>query len=151
MIDFTKDFPTTMSKDLMWFILGEKIGSGMDREVFEFIPNKDYVIKVETNGFQNVREWELWNEIKDTKMAKWFAPCIDISSCGIYLLQKRTEKIPQSEYPKKTPHFFTDQKYDNFGVIIEKGKKRFVCHDYGTFPLTIGYKEKLLKANWWKL
>lgn len=150
MIDFIEDYPTTISRDLQQFILGRRIGKGINREVFEFPHNKDYVIKVETEGFQNIREWELWNEIKDTKLAKWFAPCIKISNCGIYLLQRKTEKIPESEYPQKTPHFFNDQKYDNFGVIIEKGKRRFVCHDYGTFSLTNGYKDKLLKAKWWK-
>ena len=140
----------TFAVDLAKLILGDKLGEGMSREVYEFAFDKKFVVKVEQSKFQNVREWELWNELKENKLAKHFAPCVDISPCGIYLIQRRTEPIPKSEYPEKIPHFFTDEKFSNFGVIVENGKKSFVCHDYGSFILTNGFRNGMKKAVWWE-
>lgn len=145
-----KEFITIMGKDLFNFITGKNLGEGIGRTVYECNLIKDTVIKIERSGFQNIREWEIWDEVKETKYAKWFAPCIYISPCGIYLIQKKTEKIPKSEYPEKVPAFLFDKKYDNYGIIKKGNKKQLVAHDYGTFSLTNGYSNRLVKANWWE-
>lgn len=145
-------FKTVPSRDLFNFITGPEIGEGANRIVYEYEPNpKSHVIKFEPAGFQNVREFEIWQEIKDTKHAKWFAPCVQISPCGVFLIQERTEPIPKAEYPELVPKFLFDRKYKNYGVIKKPSKKRqFVCHDYGTFSLVNGYSDKLVKADWWE-
>lgn len=152
-MDFTIDFPTNLSKDLISFVTGKKLGVGIGRNVYEWPFDPKYVLKIESTSmsFQNVREYEIWQEIQYRKdIAKWFAPCDWISPCGIYMLQRKTEQIPQSEYPQKVPSFFFDQKYSNFGVIVENGKRRFVAHDYGTFSLTNGLSGRFKKADWYK-
>lgn len=145
------NFKTTYGRDLFYLMAGDLIGKGMSRKVYEFLPDKKLVLKVEISGnnFQNVREWGIWNELSRwNPMSKWFAPCEDISPNGIYLLQRKVQQIPQEEYPKQVPVFFTDIKYSNFGIIYEKGKKRFVCYDYGTFEVTRGYNKKLKNVKW---
>ena len=140
----------TVVRDGLKFFLGKQIGKGMCREVFENPFDSTTVIKYEIAGFQNIREYELWKEVEGSPLAKWFAPCVDISACGIFLVQKKTEKPLHCDYPKEVPHFFVDTKFNNYGIIVEKGKKRFVCHDYGSFLWSKGLGKRLVKADWWK-
>jgi len=89
-----------------------------------------------------------WMMVKDTNIAKWFAPCVAISDCGMFLLQKRIEKIPKNQYPKYIPSFFGDLKYGNFGML----NGQFVCCDYAGFILSSmahKWSGKLKKADWW--
>jgi hypothetical protein len=138
---------TLMYEDLRGLLLGEKLGEGVYRKVSVFRPDKRLVIKVaEEDPHPNVIEYRIWEELMDTKVAKWFAPCVAISTCGLFLLQKRVEMHPKSEYPKMVPHFFTDCKYSNFGWLDGK----FVCCDYGGFVITNGFTNKMKKADWWE-
>lgn len=82
--------------------------------------------------------------MKDSPLKKWFAPCIDISPNGVFLLQKKTEPCSTSKYPTVVPSFFTDLKYQNFGLLNGK----VVCFDYGTILFT-NLNEKTRKAKWW--
>ncbi len=139
----------TSCRDLAWLFIGKEIGHGMSRMVYQHFQDRNLIIKVETGNenFQNVIEWTIWQSVKDTPMAKWFAPCVDISPNGHFLIQKKAEKIPKSQYPKTLPAFFTDLKYDNFGMIEDK----FVCIDYGTMNLVRNiFTKKMQKANWWE-
>lgn len=136
--------------DLGKLFIGERLGAGVGREVYVNLMDEDTVIKYEPEGFQNIKEWEMWQEVEMTKYAKWFAPCITISPNGIFLVQKRTYKPLKVDYPEKVPSFFMDKKYDNYGVIIEKGIKKFVCHDYGSFSLINGLNNRLVNADWWE-
>lgn len=141
---------TNASMDLL---LGKYISSGQYRDVFEYYLDKNYVVKVEkddTNGFYNVKEFEMWCLVKDyeNNTKDWFADVKAISENGKILIQKRTfEK--DKEPPKEVPQFFTDLKLENFGWI----GNRFVCHDYADCLVRLGYfgfKDKMQKANWWK-
>lgn len=138
------------AKDLAWLMLGEKIGSGSSRDVYACPTDKTLVIKYEhAESFQNHLEWEIWQLVKGTKWAKWFAPCVNISPNGLFLIQKRAEKSKKMDYPKQIPFFFTDLKYDNFGFI----GKQFVCVDYGTALcrfINTDTKLKMRKADWWE-
>lgn len=118
--------------DFIGLFLGDKLGEGTARSVYEFIGQPGLVIKVETTAasFQNIAEWEAWQEVKDTHWGKWFAPCRRISPCGMVLIQERTMPLAVdtkgNEFPRDIPNFFTDLKPCNFGKI----KGQFVCHDY---------------------
>lgn len=144
-------FEDTTGKELAKLIAGDLLGYGMSRKTYEYELDESLVIKIETSGgkFQNVLEWEFWKDIKESKYAKWFAPCVEISPSGLFLIQKRTTPIPKEDYPKMIPSFFSDTKYSNFGVIIEKGKKRFVCHDYGNLCTNTKFNDKMVKAHFW--
>jgi len=138
------------TRDIFPIVFGKGLGSGIGREVYVYKPNPEYVIKVEDEGFQNIREWETWNEVKHMDSHKHnFAPCEYISNCGIYLIQKRTQRPIKEDYPEMIPHYFFDTKFDNYGVIVDGKKRRFVCHDYGTFSLCNGMTKRKKKADWW--
>ncbi len=116
------------SIDLMRMLLGTKIGDGMFRAVFEcdLIPNT--VIKVsncETPA--NTIEFSVWQSVKSTPHAKWFAPCLHLSPEGNFLIQRKCRPLTDKDkLPKNIPGFFTDIKRENWGFI----GKQLVCHDY---------------------
>ena len=147
-----KLFNTTVSKDLFSLICGKKIGAGIGREVYILKTDPTKVIKIETgqHSFQNIMEWEMWRDIQFSKHKNSFAACIDISPCGIIMIQERTERPLKKDYPKKVPHFFNDLKYSNYGVVVRKGKKHFVCHDYGNTIQGKNFTDKKKKADWWE-
>ena len=137
-------------EDLKGLLLGQVLGLGIHRKVGVYKLDPTLVIKcaLECPNI-NVLEEEVWQAVKDTNIAKWFAPCVDISPCGIFLLQKRAETRPKSEYPKLVPNFFTDLKYSNYGWI----NGQLVCVDYASVistSLTHKWSGKLKKADWWE-
>src|SRR3990167_6127364 len=137
----------TKYDDLVNLVMGEQLGEGIHRKVFAYSLDKKWVIKcaVECPNI-NVLEEEIWLMVKDTNIAKWFAPCGEISECGIFLLQNRVEKRSKAEYPKVVPAFFGDLKYNNFGWL----NGQFVCCDYAGFISTSmvhQWKGKMKKAH----
>jgi hypothetical protein len=138
-------------EDLKEFIMGDALGLGCYRKVGVFKPDPTLVIKCSLECPQeNFFEMELWKFVQSTKiLAKWFAPCIDVSPCGMFLLQKRVETKPKQDYPKMIPAFFTDTKYSNYGWLDGK----FVCCDYAGFSNLLlhgNWNTKMKKANWWE-
>lgn len=133
--------------DLINLICGEELGDGISRNVFVFYLNPKWVVKIAVDCdsyFQNITEWMIWNELSEwKKMKKWFAPCKFISNSGRILIQQRTEPVRLSDIPEKIPYFFTDQKLDNYGMI----NGQFVCHDYGTIPMTKSWNNRMKKHN----
>jgi hypothetical protein len=132
--------------DLKDIFCGELLGEGMNRKVYRYRGDSTLVIKIETThrSFQNVREWMIWNDFAHVpEVKKWLAPCVDISPCGIVLIQKFVDDIRGHELPKKMPKFLTDLKPANYGIF----QKRVVCRDYGTAVL--GLHTVMRKAKWW--
>jgi hypothetical protein len=127
-------------------LLGERLGIGSARKVYQCRIDPGLVVKIEKGGrsFQNVNEWEAWSFL-GKKHCHWLAPCLHISSCGAILIQKRAEPIRKGDLPKRIPSFLRDIKLENFGMI----DGRLVCIDYGTLPHAIGDSSvKLTKASW---
>lgn len=147
------NFRSIAARDLYQMIVGDRFGGGAARQVYAYLPNPtDTVIKIEEGGasFQNVLEWETWHTLKESPWGKrWLAPCIRISSCGLYLLQQRTHPPgPNFKWPKSLPWVLTDRKKQNFGVL----KGRLVCHDYGTLHVGLAHGAplgRMGKAHWW--
>jgi hypothetical protein len=121
--------PSMVQTELNHLMLGEHLGSGISRHVFVLKHEPKLVAKIEpddTQYFCNVIEWDVWKSVKDhPEVAKWFAPCEDISMCGSVLLQARTKPI--KKMPDKVPSFLSDCHLGNFGIY----KGRPVVHDYG--------------------
>jgi hypothetical protein len=113
--------------DLFWLMCDEVIGRGQGRTVYssKVLPNS--VIKVEENArsFQNIIEWETWEQLKNTVYAKWLAPCEHISANGAVLVMAKTK--PLHKLPSEMPTFLDDFKPENYGIY----NGRPVCHDYG--------------------
>lgn len=113
--------------DLVRMMCGDKIGEGAYRAVYEFDMLPNSVIKVAVDENANLLEWHVWQTMKDTPHAKWMAPCLHISPCGHFLVQRRVKPIPEgARLPKRIPDAFEDIKRSNWGMI----GKQLVCHDY---------------------
>lgn len=141
---------STQFEDLKGLLFGEALGFGVHRKVGVYNLDKTLVVKcaLDTPNV-NVLEYEMWIMVCDTDIAKWFAPCVDISPCGMFLIQKRVENRPYREYPQMIPSFFGDTKYSNYGWL----DGNFVCVDYASFMYTsISHKwnGRLKKADWWE-
>lgn len=135
----------TIQREISHMVCGKYIGRGQFREVYENKWSTDSVIKLEDgySSFHNIMEWQIWNEVKDTHMAKWFAPCVWISGNGSVLVMMKT--TPAEKYPNRIPSFFTDIKKDNWGSY----KGNIVCHDYGYSDIVRnGIVSSMKKADW---
>lgn len=142
--------PDAIAFDLFQLLTdrGRLIGSGISRHVYPYgLDPTRLVIKFEQEeNHQNVTEWQIWNRVEHTDLAKWFAPVEAISPCGRILIQRRTMPCQTDrKLPDRVPAFFSDIKIDNWGML--KGKP--VCHDYG-FHLMLekGMTKRMKKAYW---
>lgn len=135
--------------ELEFLMLGKKIGKGTSRSVYvlndpyswaiehkggpfsreETDRRSPFVVKVEKPGgsHQNHAEWLIWSHVETTPLAKWLAPCISISPCGLYLIQARVDPLRTKEIPTHLPAFLQDVTRDNLGWL----DGRIVCCDYG--------------------
>lgn len=139
------NFPDIDWDDLAGLVLGDKIGEGVFREVYQFHLKSDWVIKREKKGaeFMNANEWMVWCALRGTKLAKWLAPCHHISANGVWLIQQKVEPITKDRLPKKVPAFLGDLHLKNWGWL----DGRPVCVDYAI--LNTQYDGKLVKADWY--
>lgn len=138
---------TGVSRELLEFLCGRRLGFGMSREVFVWRPDPKYVVKIELtqHTFQNVAEVEAWQTVEHTEFKRWFAPVKAISGCGRFLLMRRAEPISTMSLPADMPKFLTDFKQENYGVI----GKQVVAVDYGRNLLsTVGLTKRMQKAHW---
>lgn len=141
----TKLGPQT-THDALGLLISYRIGQGQHRDVYASHVLPDHVVKIERgeNRFCNPMEWIIWGQFKDTKWAKWLAPCHSISGCGLVLLQRRCD--PLDERPRLVPSFLADLKRQNWGTI----DGRPVCFDYGNnavFELA-RKNTRLVRADW---
>lgn len=140
-------FQNVVEKDFFWTICGERLGGGMSRDVYSCTLDPTVVIKFEDGQrrFQNIMEYEAWQEVEQTEFAKWFAPVVSISPCGTVLIQKRTKPLKASRYPDEMPAFLGDFKHTNYGMY----KGHLCAHDYGrTRLMTAGLTKRMIHANW---
>lgn len=111
------------------FMLGDVLGSGMSRKVYQHPFDRTKVIKVENSAshFQNVLEWRIWQDFQFyEKVKKWLAPCHAISHNGTFLIMEKADDIPNERKIETLPAFLTDHKRSNFGLI----KGQIVARDY---------------------
>ncbi len=116
-------------EDVLLALVGNRIGEGVFREVYELPGRPDVVLKVQVGvSHCNVMEWTLWDHAQDTRAGKWLAPCVSISQRGGALIQKRTTPISDRVWNSlEVPCWIDDVKQENFGMY----QGRPVCHDYG--------------------
>lgn len=147
------DFVDLFKND--WFLLsdfadmfvGETIGVGCSRSVFDFNLNPNWVIKIDRSGqFDNVTEWEIWSNYKHLpEYSKFLAPCHHLSSCGRILIQQKTYPVTKEQLPTEIPDFLMDFKIQNWGMIGD----RAVCHDYANHRFFNPDKIQMMKPVWW--
>ena len=122
------EWSSVVKDDFIRLFCGELIAEGVARKVYEVVGNPKLVVKVETTQetFQNVTEWQLWNELQFTQYGIHLAPCRRISPCGLVLIQERTCELPDVLSLTNVPEWLGDVKEENFGIL----DGRLVCHDY---------------------
>lgn len=116
--------------DAFNLLCGEKIGSGVYRDVFACRIRPDCVVKVEIQetwrSFCNVLESRFWSDHEhNAAVSKWLAPVVFTSPDGLVTLQRRAEPLT-GPLPPEMPEFLTDLKRANFGIL----DGRIVCVDY---------------------
>lgn len=143
-------FTAEVTNEIEGALIGEEIGRGAFRIVFECPFDDSIVIKsaFDERGVQsNIIENKIWREIEYAEhLAKWFAPVVAISGNGRFLVMKKARmSTDRKEFPAKVPHFFTDTKYQNYGFIGDQ----LVCIDYGSTIISQGMTKRQTKADWW--
>jgi hypothetical protein len=142
-----RPFVTT---DLLRFCLGDKIGEGAYRAVYEYQLRKGTVIKIAMDERANILEYQIWRACRKVPAySKWLAPCLDISPCGHFLIQKRVRPLKDSDkLPALLPNFFDDIRRANWGYI----GNRLVCHDYQFLErlVDLSFNAGKRDANWRK-
>lgn len=134
-----------IAMEFMRTFLGDRLGDGVDRQVYELRHSPKFVAKIEDNSrsFHNAMEWQIWQRLKDSPLEKWLAPCLDISPCGSVLIQRRTTPITSG--PERMPAFLGDMKLANFGML----NGRVVCHDYSRLRLVEpSFSIRMRKVHW---
>lgn len=146
-VDRDDHFKSVLARDVAGMVLGDYRGTGTYRCIFDHASDPELIVKVE-NGHQcfcNVREWDVWERVKETALAKWFAPVVAISSSGVVLVMKRCAEVPVQLLPEHVPAFFTDLKAENWGLY----EGRPVCLDYGNHLLIeYGMTKRMRRARW---
>lgn len=141
-----------IAADLIRSLCGDIIGVGAYRIVYEYGgmtagAETQYVMKFSPDERANQLEFNTWEYVHGTEMEKWFAPCLWISPCGHFMVQKRVRPVKEGDkLPSMLPAFFSDVKKSNFGWL--KGK--LVCHDYQFIgkAVKLSFKAKKQKAIW---
>lgn len=112
--------------------VGEKIGEGLQRDVYKHKDIDNLVIKVVKDPHfikHNRAEYDNW-QVATEEQRKWLAPCVEISDCGKYLTQKmcgKLEELPKiPEWVKKigdTDRLCQWGLYEDRPVVLDYGFK----------------------------
>lgn len=125
------DFLREVQEEFNNFMLGEYLGGGEHRAVYETGTTGELVCKVERPSakaaFCNVTEWNVWNHLAESDAGNWLAPCCSISRQGSFLIQMRCKPITPDKIPTRVPWFFSDVHEKNWGLY----QGRPVLFDYG--------------------
>jgi len=118
-------------------LIGEAIGSGGARDVFEVKDNPGAVIKKAKPGRigSNFAENFVWNAVRKTKYGKLFGRILAASPTGNYLMMERLNDFDRDEV-KSTPtlpDFVRDCWINNFG---RNSSGEIKIRDYGQFDFT---------------
>ena len=114
---------------------GKKIGSGSARSVYEMQGKPEFIIKELHNNSishnnSNQTGWDVWEEIKGSKIASRFGECRCISKSGRYLIMERLGDLNEEEQCllPEVPTWLTDRQPANFGKASSGSVK---VRDYG--------------------
>lgn len=141
-----RDHGARIKDCILHAVIGKQLGRGCYRTVYALDEHRVLKVEADGNQFSNAHEWAIWQDVQGTKWERWFAPCIEIDSFGIALIQARTKPLTEAQWNrvKELPDFFADLKSENFGTL----KGRMVCHDYGNHKfLSNGLRRAKLVAK----
>lgn len=134
-------------EDCYNLLCGDKLGSGIHRQVFSCRLRPELVVKVENaewRYFANVYEQRIW-DTAPKEVRKWLAPCEYLSPDGRILLQRRCDPVPiDYKLPKMLPKCFSDIKISNFGIL----NGSLVCLDYAILGYTTPMGLKKVDWQW---
>lgn len=144
-LDYDQTTVPAMKAMLECFV-GQRIGGGTTRTVFQCKHDPSKVIKIQSAyEVANQMEFRVWEKFgDDPKVGKWLAPVHAISADGRVIVQSRT--LPLINPPKKIPDFLSDLKVQNFGML----DGRVVAHDYGLgIFIDSNSPIEMVAPEWW--
>lgn len=106
-------------------MIGTRLASGCSRAVYVCKGDPNRIVKVAKKSdwdyndeWANIIEWTIWNAVSNTKYAKYFAQCYELSPDGKYLVQERLSGVGSVKIDKKTklPEFIGDIHSHNVGL-----------------------------------
>ena len=131
-------------------LLGDNIGEGAFREVFQHAEDPSLVIKVASNSTGidcNLTEYEIWNNAIPSR--KYLAPVVNCSNNFKYIVMKKTKELTIGNVKdavidvyKNYPVWLTDVVGHNMGYL----NGNLVVHDYGTISW-VAYPDPSLREN----
>jgi hypothetical protein len=92
-----------VNTDLITTLLGNKLGQGRYRAVYQHNWDDKWVIKVEPNSTNcNLTEYLLWDEVRGLCnnlewVKEWFAPILWMSPNGKILCMQKTSEKPKNK------------------------------------------------------
>ncbi len=135
-------------EDAFNLLCGDKLGSGIHRDVYACRLRPDCVVKVEIDTtwriVSNYIEQKFWNDNEHRpNVARWLAPCMYLSPDARILIQRRVDPIRSTDkMPDMLPTFLSDIKRENFGILDDK----IVCVDYAIHIDNVS--TRLKKVSW---
>lgn len=140
--------------ELMSLLVGDKIGEGKYRRVYDCRLDPTLVVKVDRSGEvpeANQTEWCLWQNTPEKIRRRWLLPCVLLSRGGTILLQRKGTQLHAADYadtkivPPKIPRILNqDAHVNNFSLY--KGKA--LCHDYAMLTFDNAKPWELVKRKW---
>ena len=128
---------------------GKLIGSGGRRKVYEHQKIPGLVIKEQYRKHKdyNRREYEVYQILKEhhPELLDWVVPIVEISDCGLYLVQERGEHCYNSDVPKErdVPRLLRVDCSGNKNWVMHKGKPKLCDFDHGQLKLLRDYHKML--------
>lgn len=126
--------------------LGALIGEGSRRAVYRYSTDVRFVLKREKKlpPIENIVEWVLWNELRDSSYSIHLGKLFAISESGRFLVMERLESISLNDYAKSpdVPLWLADVKPDMFGKNVEGLVK---VRDYGNLKFDV---DRLARKPW---
>ena len=117
-------------------VIGKLIGKGRSRLVYEYLPDPDWVVKINKRNVNyfgehavhdaNADEYFWYNELKTIELHTWLAECKYVD--GLFLM-RRADKLDPGKYA--VPMWFKDNNADNWGLV----NNELVAIDYSWFHL----------------
>lgn len=144
-----------VAMDLLDLVIGERIGYGAYREVFEYALNPEWVIKIARSDegiHHNILEFKFYQNL-DEQERKHFATIEWMSPGGNAIIQQRVDPIPlQVDLELELPDVW-DIKRENMGyvkgvpVIVDLGLTQFEKYSLKKMKFLAGNQRPELPAR----
>ncbi len=135
----------SLTKAYIKSVLGQEIGRGNHRIVYNHLNNIEVVIKKNFKLYKGVNcnevEFKVWKNIQSSKFEKFFCPVEDVTPCFSYLIMAKARPLTSSIKTLPLQHLPKELQCDlhrreNWGIL----NSNIVVVDYG-FSTNLAYTQ----------